>query len=107
MAMPQLSLLFIGTLATAAGFTGLSYDFDDEWTAPLLAFISAILWGLFGMSSLDVLVPAGSSTSSIEIFSLALLGFALGFTTLLFAVYEFFMAWKESTNDVDPGAIGR
>lgn len=107
MAMPQLSLLFIGTLAALAGFFGLTYDFEDEWTAPLLSFLSSVLWGLFGMSSQDIMVPAGTETQSMQIMSLVLLGFALAFVTLLFAVYALFEAWKESTNAVDPGAIGR
>jgi len=107
MAMPQLSLLFIGAFAAVTGFIGLSYDFEDEWTGPLLVFVSSILWGLFGMSGFDVLVPAGSETTSMEIFSLVVLGFVLAFGSLIFAVYELFQAWKAETNAIDPGAVGR
>lgn len=105
--MPQLSLLFVGTLAAFTGFMGLSYDFDDEWTGVFLTFLSSVFWGLFGMASFDIRVPAGSNPSSIEVFSLVVLGFGLAFITLIFAIYIFFEAWKEETNAVDPGAIGR
>jgi len=112
--MTQLTLLFVGALATGLGFLGLFVDLDaggdetDAWTPVLVLFASALLWGLFGMNAFAVRVPDGTAGSeTISMMPLVFIGLGLALLVGLYAFYELFYALKRQAADVDPRTLGR
>lgn len=88
MAMTELALLFIGALATLAT-VGMFMDFRDLWTPVIVSFAAAMLWGLFGMSSFDVIVRDTSFAEASEpILPLVWLGFGFAFATGMFWLWQ-------------------
>lgn len=101
MAMSQLALLWVGTLAALLSFFGLFKSFDDNWTPVLLIFTGAILWGVFGLSAGDVLIPTGSGTTSESMLPLLFVGLGLAMITALFGIGELVTAFGSDAADVD------
>lgn len=88
MANTQLSVLFIGALATAATY-GIFYQFRDRWTGLLVEVGAAALWGLFALSSMNVIVrDAAFASSSEPIWPLVYLGVGMSLLALLYVIYD-------------------
>lgn len=101
MAMTQLALLFIGGIALLASL-GLFYNFDDPWTGVLVGFVAAGLWGLFGISSMDVIVRDSAwASASRPIDPLMWVGFALAVLTAFFAIYDLLQQLNSDAQDAD------
>lgn len=108
MAMTQNALLFMGIFATGLGYLGLFKTFsgDDRWTRVLLLFASAIIWGVFGLSSNDVIVRENAYASASEpIMPFVYMGFGLAFIVALFGVYELFQAIANDARDASDGML--
>jgi hypothetical protein len=108
MAMTQSVLLSLGAFATGLGYLGLFKTFGggDRWTRVLLLFASAIVWGLFAMSSYDVIVRETSFASASEpILPLVYLGFGLAFIVALFGVSELLKAMAADASDATDGIL--
>lgn len=93
MAMPQLGLLFIGALALiltgVAGWLALNANRSDTWTRVLSDVAAALLWGLFGLSAMDVIIrDAAFSSNSEPVWPLVYLGFGAGLIVFLYALYD-------------------
>lgn len=84
MAIPQLSLIFIGLLAVLATIS-LFVDLGDRWTNILVTFLASIVWGVFGISSYDVYVDEAATVTE-SVMPLVVLG--IGFSGLI-ALYGF------------------
>lgn len=107
MAMTELGLLFIGFLATLATL-GLFADFRDSEgqrdraTNILIAFLSAVLWGTFGLSASDVIVRDTSfATASEPIEPLFWLGVLLAVLVGIYAIWMLFNAVFTETTEAD------
>jgi drug/metabolite transporter (DMT)-like permease len=108
MVMTEPALLFIGSLAALLGFYGLFKEYDDNWTPVLLTFTSAILWGVFGLSSRNVIVPdAGTSHQTEPIEPLFFVGLGLAFMTVLFGLQQLVSAFGKDAADVDADPLQR
>lgn len=109
MAMTQLALLFLGAFASALGYLGMFKQFSggDRWTRVLLLFASAIVWGLFGMGSYDVIVGSDNMVTTVSepIMPLVYLGFGTAFIVALFGVFEMFKALTEDARDASEGML--
>lgn len=108
MAMTQSALLFMGTFATGLAYLGLFKNFSggDRWTRVLLLFASAMVWGVFGLSSYDVIVRDTSFASASEsIIPLVYLGFGLAFIVALFGIFEMFQAIGSDASDAADGLL--
>jgi uncharacterized membrane protein YuzA (DUF378 family) len=101
MVMTQLTLVFLGALATLATL-GLFVEFDDRWTSILVEFLAAILWGLFGMSAFDVIVTEHVSPPVSEpILPLAYLGIGLAFIVALYGFYDLIQGFGAEASEAD------
>lgn len=101
MAMTQTALVMLGALATLATI-GMFYDFPDRWTGVLVGFAAAFMWGLFGMSSFDVIVRDTSfATASEPIMPLVYVGVAMAMITGLFAINDLVKGVAGDASDVD------
>lgn len=103
MAMTELGLLFIGTLATMATL-GIFVDFRDSDGAPdratsvLVAFLGGVLWAVFAVSSNDVIVRSSSvATSSEPIEPLFWLGVLMAMLVGIYAIYSLLKAFYAET----------
>lgn len=93
MAMTQLVLVFMASLATAAtalsGWMAINSRRVDKLTRVPVTFGAAILWGIVGMSSFDVVVTSHVNPPVSEpIPSLAYVGIGLAMLVGLYAVYD-------------------
>lgn len=111
MVMTQSALLFLGSFATGLAYLGLFKNFsgEDRWTRVLLLFSSAMVWGVFGLSSYDVIIAttetAPLTTRSEPILPMVYLGFGLAFIVTLFGVYELFQAIARDASDATDGML--
>jgi hypothetical protein len=101
MVMTEHALLWLGTLAALVSYLGLFNRFQDNWTPVLLIFTGALLWGAFGLSAGDVLIPTGSGSTSAAMLPLFYGGLALALLTFLFGINEFMQAFGSDAADVD------
>lgn len=105
MVMTEGALLFLGALATLATI-GMFIDFGDEPTRIVIGFVAALLWGIFGMSSFDVIVvDSYAAVKSEPITPLAYLG--IGFAMVLtgfwfYKLVRILTGGGEATDDVSP-----
>lgn len=107
MAMTQLALLFIGGLAVL-GTLGFFVGFADRWTALLVEFATAMLWGTFAISALDVIVTEGVDPPVSEpIMPLVYLGIGLAVITFLLALNDLVVGVAGEATETDIGGIGR
>lgn len=86
MAMTELTLIWMGSLATLATI-GMFVDFGDNATGVIVSFVASILWGFFGISSFDVVIADDASVSE-PILPLAYLGIGLGVVIGIFTFYR-------------------
>lgn len=100
MAVPELALLFLGTLAVLASI-GLFVDFGDE-TDLLVAFAAALLWAVFGLSAMDVSVSAFHPSDGIDQF--VFLGLGLAFVCVLFGVWRLYESLNRGAEEARLGA---
>lgn len=102
MVMTETGLLFLGTfgiLATA----GMFLNYDDGWTNVVLGFFAALLWGIFGMTSFDVLVvETYYATRSEPIMPFVILGIGLAGIIMLYSVYQ---AYEQLGTDVEEAEV--
>lgn len=98
MAMTELTLVFLGVLATLASL-GLFVDFGDQWTRLVISFTAAILWGVFGLSAFDVVILFTDPIQSEPILPLAYLGIAFALMVALYAVWDLFEGIDRDTED--------
>lgn len=108
MAMTQSALMFMGAMATGLAYLGLFKNFvgDDRWTRVLILFASSIVWGVFGLSSYDVIVRDTAYASASEpITPLVYLGFGLAGIMALFGIYEMFQAIGSDARDASEGML--
>lgn len=101
MAMTQLTLIFIGGLATLTT-AGLGVTYADKATQAVVAFAAALFWAIFGMSAFDVYVN-DAATKSEPITPLAYLGIGLAVIVGLFAFWLVLQSVRSETEDVDLG----
>jgi phosphate/sulfate permease len=106
MAVTQLALLFIGALAFVATL-GLFYRFGDRWTGILVEGLAAVLWGLLGLSAMDVIVRQSSFASASEpIWPLVFLGIGMALGVGLYAVYDIVEGVGRTANETDLEGMG-
>jgi len=85
--MTQLGLLFLGALAAMMSAAGLFGRFEDRWTNVVLAFAGSVVWGVFGISSFDVIVHSTAySRQSEPMLPLAYLGVGFAVVVGLFGI---------------------
>lgn len=105
MATTQLALLFIGALATAAT-VGFFYRFGDRLTALLVELAAPILWGLFALSSMDVIVrDAAWASASEPVTPLVWVGIGFAVATFLLWLYDLFEGGSEAAMETDLGVV--
>lgn len=97
--MTQPMLLFIGALATLATI-GMFMDFDD-WTGVVVAFGAAFLWGIFGMSSYNVLLVGDAVITSVTYMQLVVIGIGLAMMTGVYALASLMYAFGDDAEDID------
>lgn len=98
MAMTELLLVFIGTLATLATL-GLFVRFDDRWTGILLGFLASALWAILGFSAYDITMPGG--TDSEPVMPLVVIGFGLGALVFLYSMHDLFFGATEEAAEAN------
>lgn len=103
MAMTELTLLFLGSLATLSTI-GIFQEFDERWTQVLVTFFTAVLWGMFGLSSYDVVID-DAATVSEPIMPFVVLGIGLAAMITLLGFYQLLKSFGEETaeSDLDMG----
>lgn len=104
MAMTQLALVFLGSLATLA--TAGSLLNVDQATRVVMMFGASILWAWFGMSSFDVIVrDTGFASASEPILPLAYLGIGLAIVVGIGAIWSLLQLMRSETESMSPGDI--
>jgi uncharacterized membrane protein YuzA (DUF378 family) len=107
MAMTQLALVFLGSLATLATI-GMFVNVFDRWTSLLVTFLAAILWATFGLSSFDVIVrDAAYASASEPITPLAYLGIGLAMIIGVYGLADLVMGVGEEASDTDMSEVMR
>lgn len=107
MSIPPILLVFIGLLATVATL-GLFYQFGDPWTGVLVELAAAVLWGLFGLSAMDVVIVSDVNPPVSEpLRPLMFLGFGLAAVTFLFVLYDLATGLKHEASETDLAKFGR
>jgi uncharacterized membrane protein YuzA (DUF378 family) len=100
MVMTQPALAILAGLGTLA-LIGMFRNFDGA-TQVLIRFVGAIVWGMFGLGSFDVIVRSTSYASASEpILPLAFLGIGLAVVMALFALLELFGVIRRDAGEVD------
>lgn len=104
--MTQLALVFLGSFASLTTL-GLFVAQFDAATRALTGFIGAVSWGLFGISSFDVIVTEHVDPPVSEpILPLAYLGIGLAIVVGLFATKELLAALRSETEPASPSGLG-
>lgn len=103
MAMTDLALVWLGTLAAVAT-AGLFVSFADRWTEFVVDVLAMVLWGVFGISSFDVIVGE-SPTASEPILPLAYLGIGLAAAVGVYTAYDLVTGAAEQARDADVGGM--
>lgn len=105
MAMTQLAVLFIATLAaiaTAAMFVNVA----DRWTEVLIPFLASLLWGVAGLSSFDVHAQAFGNSAE-PMLPLAYLAIGLAMATGVYGFADLIVGIGEQASEVDAGDMLR
>lgn len=101
MAVTELTLVFIATLATLAT-VGMFLNFADRWTELLVTFAASLLWGVVGMSSFDVIVRDTSfATASEPIEPLVYLGFGFAGIIAIYGLHDLLVGVRDEASDAD------
>ena len=100
MAMTQSMLLFIGGLATLTTL-GMFKDWGDDWTGVLVAFTAAILWGVFGVSSFDVIIVRDATVTSVSSLPVVVIGVAFAIITGIYAIMELLYGFGGEASEID------
>lgn len=101
MAVTELTLLFLGGLATL-GTVALFQNYADPWTELVVTFGTAILWGIVGMSANDVIVRQTSfATASEPITPLVYVGFGFAAVIFLYGFHDLLLAFRGELQDAD------
>jgi len=103
MAMTELTLIWLGSIATLATI-GMFVDFGDEATGVLISFSASILWGWFGMSAFDVIID-DAATVSEPISPLAYMGLAFGAVIGLLSLYRLIRAIGSETGATEAEGV--
>lgn len=103
MGMTQLTLVFMGSLATLATI-GMFVNFGDDATRVLVSFTASIIWGFFGMSAFDVYVNE-TATKSEPILPLAYLGIGFSIIVGLFALFALMQAIRGETEQTTANGL--
>lgn len=104
MVMTQSALLFIGVLATLSSI-GIFINFDQA-TRTVVTFLSAILWGIFGMSSFDVIVTEHVDPPVSEpIMPLVVIGIGLAMMVSVFGLYQLVMLLNDEVGGRDAASV--
>lgn len=99
--MTQLLLIFIGSLATLATI-GMFVDFGDDATRILVGFVAALLWGIFGLSSFDVIIADSAAVIRSEpVVPLAYLGIGFAMVLTAFWLYKLMQVLANETGATD------
>lgn len=102
--MTQTTLLFIGTLATLATI-GLFVDFADDWTGVVVAFAASLLWGIFGISSYDIVIFDGATTYTTTNMPLVAVGIGFSIMVALYALAMLMGTFNTESSDVDTSLL--
>jgi len=106
MAVTQLAVLFIGLMAFLATLM-FFLPFPEPYTAVLVEFAAAMLWGLFALSAFDVIVrDASFATASEPIWPLVFLGVGMALATFLLALHDLFSGAMETAASTDLEGFG-
>jgi len=103
MATTQLTLLFLGTLATLATI-GMFLDMDEP-TAIVVSVFAALPWAIMANASLDVITNASLGVEASEpVWSLVYVGAIMAFATAAFAVFNVFaiLGNRSGATDASP-----
>lgn len=100
MAMTQPMLLFIGVLAAIAT-VGIFNNWADNWTGVIVAFGAAFLWGIFGISSFNVLVIRDATVTSVTFMQLVVIGVGLAMMTGVYGITALMYAFGGDADDID------
>jgi hypothetical protein len=104
MAMTQPVLLFIGALATLATI-GMFVGFADDWTGVVVAFAASLLWGIFGISSFDVILQETGVSMVVTYWPLVIIGVGFALMTGIFAIMELLFAFNTGASDIDTSLV--
>lgn len=107
MAMTELTLVFLGSLATLTTI-GMFVDVFDRWTSLLVTFLASILWATFGLSSFDVIVrDAAYASASEPITPLAYLGIGMAMIIGVYGMADLVVGISEEASDTDTSEVMR
>lgn len=99
MAMSELILVWLGTVATATSAAMfLPRERVDAFTAMVLPFVAAFLWFVVAFGSLDVIVTDSDPLQSIEVMPLFWLAGSFGVLSALVGIYA---VVKRPAEDID------
>ena len=106
MAMTELLLAWLGTLAVAAtalaGWFAMNAARVEKWTRVLVEFAASVLWALFAVSAMDVIVPSGASTPVSEsIYPMVFLGIGFALVTFVYFLYDLVVGISEAASESD------
>lgn len=108
MAMTQLLLAWLGTLAAAVSFLGLFVDGFDRWTSVLLTFLGAALWAGVGLGGFDVIVRNSAvATASEPVLPVAYAGIGLSVLVALYGMYDLLLGVSAETDETDVREVFR
>lgn len=104
--MTQLALWFIGLLATLSTLAAAGLVLDgraDRWTRVAVSALAAILWGMFALSSFDVVIDNASyATSSEPILPLVYTGVILAAATGIYTLAVIVQGTGAEASETDP-----
>lgn len=107
MPMTQLVLVFLASLASfatvLAGWMVMNAPRVDRWTRAVVTLGGAILWGIVGISSFDVVVTSHVNPPVSEpILPMAYVGIALSMLIGLYGLYDLLVGiGEEARNTAD------
>lgn len=101
MAVTETTILILSALATLSTI-GMFLNFADRWTELLVTFTAAVLWGVLGWSSFDVIVRDTSfATASEPITPLVYVGFGFAAVIFLYGITDLLTGVKAEVRDTD------
>ena len=104
MAMPELSLLWLGGLAVLVSST-LFREVDERWTELLLTFLAAVLWGMFGLSAYDVTIDDAAAVQE-PIMEFVVLGIGLSLIIALLGFWRLLRNVGAESQESDVDLLG-
>lgn len=106
MALTELTLVFLGSLATVLSGAGLFGPFTDDATNVIMSFAGALLWGAFSISSNDVVVHAGADGLVSEpMLPLVYLGLGFSIIVGLFTMLQLLRVVQDETESTTEESI--